>query len=154
MGWQALLRNQRLYSTGASLKQELARHLSCLSSHIAWPSHCCSILKICLLMHKNFLLLTLVGRGPGWCPSPVASSEGHDLWWPLEQDLPHVRCFSQRSAVQLGLSTGSCVGVASLSRGSCSRSLGMGRAGTVGAAFFRHCLLFLAEARGRQGKAV
>lgn len=152
---QALLRNQRIYSPGASLRQELARHLSCLSSHTAWPGHRCSMPKICLLMHRNFSLLTLVGRSPGLCPaSPVASREGHDLWRPLEQGLPHVRCFSQRSAVQLGLSTGSCVGVASLSRGSCSRSLGTGRAGTVGAAFLRHCLLFLAEARGSQGKAV
>lgn len=34
--------------------------------------------------------------------------------------LPCARCFSPGSAAQLGLSTGSCVGVASLSCGSCS----------------------------------
>lgn len=127
------------YSPGATFKQEQVGHLSCFSSHIAWARHPWIIPKICLLMHKNFLLLTLVGRSPGLYPaSPVAYHNGHGLWsawWPLEQGLPCVRCFSQRSAVQLGLSTGSCVGVASLSSGSCSRSLGKGRAGTVGTAF-------------------
>lgn len=74
------------------------------------------------------------------------------LLWLL--GLPCARCLSPGSAAQLGLSTRSCVGVASLSGGSCSQSLWEGKTGTVGVAFLRHRPSSLAEMRGSWGVAV